>query len=315
MMVNLYLDPYLIACPKIESGPDEYENFVCDLLTWKDIVNNKWATPHIAKETTDVLISIGKYPLWDDLAKSNAAFGIQHISPDSIMKIVNSFIKKFLIIEDVLEIEALDYTEFNSSLNSIITRDENLINQVTKGMLVCIVLRCRILNEKNESQIILTNIKESDTFSVGFLLNEILFKNDSTHKYPNKLPYLEQEELRIFNNYNDLCEKKNLEIIGCNIAYKDKKITLSGDHHGNNVLKAFAKKILNSIYLIEVVNNLPFEPKSTKFIKSIHPNGLIDITLTKSDAGYGMTVQSTGRNIYETIEIARLIELEYEHQQ
>ena len=87
-----------------------------------------------------------------------------------------------------------------------------------------------------------------------------------------------------------------------------KKIKLSGDHHGNNILHDFAKKLFNSPYITEVINNLPFNSFTKSFIHSVYDNGQIDIYLTKYDEGYGMTIQTTGANIIETTAIALPLE-------
>ena len=103
----------------------------------------------------------------------------------------------------------------------------------------------------------------------------------------------------------------NLEIIESNIALENKKIKLSGNHHGNNILESFAKKIFQCKYVIEVVNNIDFSPNAVRFIKNIYANGTIDIVLHWEDAGYGMKIQTTGRNYRETEAIAEILEEKY----
>ncbi len=48
--------------------------------------------------------------------------------------------------------------------------------------------------------------------------------------------------------------------------------------------------------------------RATNFIRRIYPNGLIEVVLFWTDAGLEMVIQTTGRNLRETEEIARLLE-------
>jgi len=60
-----------------------------------------------------------------------------------------------------------------------------------------------------------------------------------------------------------------------------------------------------------VVNSLPFNPKERGFIRRIHPDGRIELVLIWTDEGFGMVVQSTGRNLRETEAIARCLKDKY----
>lgn len=104
----------------------------------------------------------------------------------------------------------------------------------------------------------------------------------------------------------------NLELIETDIEPENKKIKLSGDHHGNNKLEAFAKKLFRSKYVLEVINNIDFSPTSVNLIKEKYPDGTIDIVLYWEDAGYGMKIQTTGRNYRETEEIAKILKKEFD---
>lgn len=83
------------------------------------------------------------------------------------------------------------------------------------------------------------------------------------------------------------------------------------DDHGTDVLRAFAKRIINSPHVNGIVNSLPWNNKTTNFIRRVYPNGLIEVVLYWTDEGLGMVIQTTGRNQRETEEIARLLEKKY----
>lgn len=83
------------------------------------------------------------------------------------------------------------------------------------------------------------------------------------------------------------------------------------DDHGKDILMAFAKRIINSPYVVGIVNSLPWNNKTTNFIRRVRPNGEIEVVLHWTDKGLGMVIQTTGRNLRETEEIARLLEEKY----
>lgn len=92
----------------------------------------------------------------------------------------------------------------------------------------------------------------------------------------------------------------------------DDDITLSGDHHGNKELKAFAKKLFKNEYVECVINNIDFSPKAINFIKNIYPDGKIELVLHWESAGYGMVIQTTGKNYRETEAIAEILKKEFD---
>ena len=91
----------------------------------------------------------------------------------------------------------------------------------------------------------------------------------------------------------------------------EKQIRLRDDH-GTDVLRAFAKRIINSPHVNGIVNSLPWNNKTTNFTRRVYPNGLIEVVLHWTDEGLGMVIQTTGRNLRETEEIAGLLKREYD---
>jgi hypothetical protein len=98
-----------------------------------------------------------------------------------------------------------------------------------------------------------------------------------------------------------------VELVKTDIPPSDKKINLRDDH-GKDILKKLADKLVKSPYVIKVVNSIPFNPKNKHFIKDIYPDGKVEIILTWTDEGFGLLVQTTGRNRQETKKIADILE-------
>jgi putative CRISPR-associated protein (TIGR02619 family) len=91
---------------------------------------------------------------------------------------------------------------------------------------------------------------------------------------------------------------------------KKKKIKI-GDQHGKDELKALAEKLCQSPFVVEVVNSLPYNSELSNPIRKIKDDGKIELVMTKTDAGYGLCVQTTGRNKKETGAIARILVEKY----
>ena len=83
------------------------------------------------------------------------------------------------------------------------------------------------------------------------------------------------------------------------------------DDHGKDVLMEFSEKILKEDFILEVVNSLPFDPKAKKFIEKIGSDGIINIRLTNTDAGYGIAVRTTGKNKIQISYFAKYINEKY----
>jgi len=113
------------------------------------------------------------------------------------------------------------------------------------------------------------------------------------------------------NIQNKLMYSGTLVLIKSPLKPDEKKLNLSGDHHGNNKLKTFAKRIFQCEYVVSVINNIDFSPNSSDLIKKTYADGKIELVLFWESAGYGMIIQTTGSNLRETDEIANLLNVKY----
>jgi hypothetical protein len=118
------------------------------------------------------------------------------------------------------------------------------------------------------------------------------------------------ERSHIEYHQNWLDSLKNIELIETSIAWNEKKISLRDDH-GKDKLLDFSKKICRCPYVISIINSLPFNRTEKQFIRRLRPNGIIECVLCWTDVGYGIVIQTTGRNLRETEKIAELLKTEY----
>jgi len=86
-------------------------------------------------------------------------------------------------------------------------------------------------------------------------------------------------------------------------APERKQINLRDDH-GKDVLEKFAKKVCRSPYVKGVINSLPFNSRLTEPIRRTYQNGIVEFVMTWEDKGFGICIQTTGRNLAETNGIA-----------
>lgn len=99
---------------------------------------------------------------------------------------------------------------------------------------------------------------------------------------------------------------KEIQLVKSDIEPDKKKITLRHDH-GKDVLYKFSKRIVRNPYIVGIVNSMPFNSKEKNFIKSFDENGLVECVLTWTDEGFGIVIQTTGRNYKETEKIAEIL--------
>lgn len=107
-----------------------------------------------------------------------------------------------------------------------------------------------------------------------------------------------------------IASTKTLVLRPSGIEPEKKNIHLSDDH-GKDKLLAAAKKLARCPYVVEIPHSLPYDRFGRSFIRKIYPNGRIDVTLIDEDDGYGMIIQTTGRNLRETQAIADILKEMY----
>lgn len=105
-------------------------------------------------------------------------------------------------------------------------------------------------------------------------------------------------------------QERNVELVKSKTLPDQKPSEVEGDH-GQNLLKEHAKMLNRHPYVEGVLTSLQFKPHSREYILKIYDDGLLDIVLWWEDAGYSMRVKTTGRNVAETKEIAKILREKY----
>lgn len=151
-----------------------------------------------------------------------------------------------------------------------------------------------------------------DSLAVSFSANEVWKKtrirlNCEKEALMSDVQVNHTSSSQHFDYHKDFIQAQKIPVlIQSDINPLDKHIHLSNDH-GKDKLLALAKKLVNCPYVNEVPHSLEYDRVAKSFIRKIHPKGRIDVTLINEDIGYSMMVQTTGRNLRETQEIAKFL--------
>ncbi len=165
------------------------------------------------------------------------------------------------------------------------------------------------LQEKDCYGLALAFIVDSMTLSTGNETWNQPFVQICRDDYPVTVRNLYGTET-FYSHLPWLSEMEEIQLVECNIPPEKKKIDLSDDH-GKDELMTFCKRIRNSQYICEIVNSTEFHSHQRRFIFDIRDDGIIEIVLPWTDAGYGVVVKTTGRNKRETRIIAEILKEKY----
>lgn len=110
--------------------------------------------------------------------------------------------------------------------------------------------------------------------------------------------------------FDSWLQARNVKLIETTFLPDKKPSNVEGDH-GQRELKEHAKMLNRNPYVEGVLTSLPFMPHYRKYILRVHDDGMLDIVLWWEDAGYSMRVKTTGRNVAETCEIAKILREKY----
>ena len=161
----------------------------------------------------------------------------------------------------------------------------------------------------------LTSAYLSETLAISFQSSAAWFKNALTIIIEKDDEVSEDEVNHVYskecfgnNSIADFIESiTTLNLVETNINPNDKRFHLTA-HHGQQELSELWSRIKNSPFVIE---GMSIEWGGNSFYKKPQRDGKVDIVHLKSNRRYAIQVQTTGRNLRETIEIAKRLEEQY----
>lgn len=110
--------------------------------------------------------------------------------------------------------------------------------------------------------------------------------------------------------FDSWLQARNVRLIETTLLPDKKPSNVEGDH-GQRELKDHAKMLNRNPYVEGALTSLPFRPHYREYILRVYDDGMLDIVLWWEDAGYSMRVKTTGRNVAETREIAKILREKY----
>lgn len=155
----------------------------------------------------------------------------------------------------------------------------------------------------------LTSAYLSETLAISFQSSPAWIKNKvaiiiekGADTSTDEVHHVFSKECFSQNSVADFVESiTTLDLVKTNVNPNDKHFHLT-DHHGKQELTELWNRIKNSPFVIE---GMSIEWGGNSFFKKPQRDGKVDIVHLKSDKRYAMQVQTTGRNLRETIEIAK----------
>lgn len=156
----------------------------------------------------------------------------------------------------------------------------------------------------------------ADTLSISFSSNNI-WKKNTLHITVKTEKTVSRED--VLNVFSPQCFEQNvikkhieyaheLQLVESKKAPNSKKIHITS-HHGQKEIEQLWTKVKYSPF---VLSGLSIEWGGNSFIRRTYEDGVIEIVLRKTDKGYALRVQTTGRNKRETDAIAKILQKKFD---
>lgn len=176
-MANLFIDPIIIATPHYGCTKIKFEEYIKQLLEWQELRECEWSKIFLSAKTINVLFAENRYPIWDEVEKIINNFEIDYIQPKDIVVLVDSFLEKFIKIEEWLGLEEFIYENTLLSPNFVSTSEP--FKSILGETLVLMVLKSHLENESHDLQLLVTD-KQLDQIQIRSTILLSHFKNNTT---------------------------------------------------------------------------------------------------------------------------------------
>jgi hypothetical protein len=203
-MVNLFLDPFVFACPQPEQGLEELDHYIESILLWKELSDTSWASIYISGMTYEVLDQTKSYPLWEFFNKS----GKQSTQRKDILNLVNALLKKLPAIEERLKIREILWENMQCEpMDFLVERQPMFIEQFHR-LVALMSLLCLFEVIKDSDQIVITrNLNgEKETVKIACDIVDCEFIGSSVQV---QMPLLISSSFPLCENPHGLCLSAN----------------------------------------------------------------------------------------------------------
>lgn len=197
-MKNVYIDPYLLACPSLETDIAKFENYISNLINWENLKTSTGFKLFALNDTYDFLYETNRYPLWEDLKLIIKRFDIDYIQPKDIVSIVDAILQKTVQLQEHLLLK--DYLAEDLNFEPSLVQRECQYADKLLELTTLTSINCKMNGCREENQLIITK---------DFQKNEIRFsaKISLIEFHPAKeivLPFTLKNNFSVIFNFSEL---------------------------------------------------------------------------------------------------------------
>lgn len=164
-----------------------------------------------------------------------------------------------------------------------------------------------------------------DSFAVGFANEPI-----EDHAIISRIRLMPQavkegeevyEEENVYNiTYAADCDNEKFssflatkEIEAPKASEKDTNISLP-KHHGNgDECKVHAQSLIKDEYVVSIINSIKFNSDERRYIRKVYADGRVEVRMHWTTMGFGLCIQTSGKDIVHTKWIARHLQRHFDH--
>jgi len=203
-MVNLFLDPFIFACPQPDQGLQDLDHYIESILLWKELRETSWASIYISATTFEVLDQTESYPLWEFFNKS----GKQSTQRKDVLNLVHGLLQKLPTIEERLKIREILWENMQCEPVDFLVERHPLFIEQFHRLLALMSLLCLFEVITDSDQIVITrNLKEDKgTVRIACDIVDCEFTGSSVQI---QMPQLVSSSFPLCENPHGLCLSAN----------------------------------------------------------------------------------------------------------
>ncbi len=159
-MYYLYLDAFLLACPKSSTNIQEFEEYLNSLIKWGEEIDNMrdagLASIYLSAQIPEVLAKSYGYPDWDELDKIIKNLNMQDvIHPHDIFVLIDGLLR-LPYIEDQLSINEILLDNFQCEPSFHLNERDEIFVEIHYRLTALIFLMCHFESVLEKNQILIT---------------------------------------------------------------------------------------------------------------------------------------------------------------
>ncbi|TGK41274.1 hypothetical protein [Leptospira andrefontaineae] len=215
------LDPFIFVCPEINSNKNEINSYFRNILDWYDLKEQKWMQVSLSENAPELLAQNNDYPLSQKLNNLIHENQLEYVSPDVIMRIMNSIFKDENCLEKYISENSIaDYQIEKFHFTSNISRPNEYLLHLQQLIGIHAVLK--FIVQPSINSILITKHIPTPVSRINFSGSIQYLKDDDSGNLQEKV--IEVGQISMVDNVEAFCNEikpVNVWIIGNRIeAFK-----------------------------------------------------------------------------------------------